>query len=87
MDISKLKQWKLFRAVYFYDGLGFIEGEESEDWFEKALAKNPAGASHVIGIPHDCDGHTHVELILEGKKENLEFVLELVARFLKVEND
>lgn len=72
------KTWKLFRCVYDEMGQFAIEGEWPEGRFEKSVDEDYGEIGYLIGTPLQLHGHTVVRVELEGSKENLEYVLELM---------
>ena len=82
-DLQKVKnvntsKWKLLRVIYDYDGIGPIEGAYPEDRFVEALEEGRGDVCWIIGTEIPYDGHICVRVELEGRKENLEHVLDLV---------
>jgi len=77
----KAKGWKLLRCIYDEMGQYAIEGDssgEEDNQFEKALEKDYGCVGWIIGKPIKLATSVHVRVILEGDKEILEYVLELV---------
>ncbi len=72
-------KWKLYRAIYGYDGLEYVEGQTMDaERFQEALTDGTV-FEWIIGTAIKLeDGNTIIRTELEGKKENLDLVLELV---------
>ena len=73
------KNWKIYRAIYDQMGLFVIEGENPKERFEKYHQEEYGELKYIIGL--DIGGTIRVEL--EGKKETLEYVLELIQNHHK----
>ncbi len=94
-DDDKRKDWKLCRAIYTNDSCEYyIEGDAFSDarfrhelnWLKNGLhrdARFVAGSriqGWLIGrVFHWKNGEVHIVKVLEGKKENLEYVLQTIA--------
>ena len=78
MKCANTTNWKLMRAIYSYDGIGPIEGEYPEERFVDALEEGRGDVCWIIGTERAHNGHICVSVELEGSKENLEHVLEVV---------
>ena len=76
----KSKDWKLLRCIYDHMGQFAIEGEYFglPDRFEKALAKDYGYVGWIIGKPIKHPGGITVKVVLEGQKDTLEYILELI---------
>lgn len=70
-------KWKMYRAIYDYDGLSYIEGDAWGDGKFKAAVAHGEDTDWIIGRAVRLNGETHIVAVLEGKKENLEYVLAL----------
>ena len=80
------KDWKLYRALYGYDGLEAVEGQTCDnERFKDALESGDYEDGWIIGRPFQWNNETHIVTVLEGKKETLEYVMGLMqaenARF------
>ena len=73
-------EWKLFRCMYDEMGMYAIEGEGTDGRFEKALAVDYAAVGWLIGQPVSYNGMVVVKVILEGEKEVLQYVLNLIGK-------
>ncbi len=72
-------KWKLYRCIYDEMGLSCVEGETGhEEQFKKHVKEGHYEISWLIGTAHDYHGNTIIRTELEGKKENLDLVLELI---------
>ena len=70
--------WQLCRAMYDQMGLRYIEDDTlDKQQFDKAVSEGE-GVSWIIGSLFQYLGNTCVRVELEGKKENLEHVMEMV---------
>lgn len=78
--ITMSKNWKIYRAIYDEMGLFSIEGEGPKDRFAKAIKDGYGELCYIIGSEYDNNGHVVIRTELQGKKENLEYVLELISR-------
>lgn len=72
------RNWKLFRCIYDEMGQYAIEGEGDDNQFEKCVEKGYGSIGWLLGKPIKHRGHIVVKVILEGDKEILEYVLELI---------
>ena len=79
MNISK---WKMYRVIYDYDGMYFVEGDTADaiEW-KRALAEaknEDTETSWIIGEPVKRNGDIIIKTILQGSKQILEMVLKLL---------
>ena len=75
-------RWKLYRCIYDYDGGRDIEGDSATDvTFQRRLREAESGVeiSWLIGTEIKYHGNTIICVELEGKKENLDLVLEMLG--------
>ena len=77
VDTSK---WKLYRAIYDYDGWIDIEGDSCTEVKFKSRLEEGEPVSLVIGIAIKLDtGDTAISVQLEGSKENLDLVMKMIV--------
>ena len=78
-----MKNWKLCRAIYDPQGLYMVEDEDPGRYKDFFKRKGYGDSGHVLAVVEDIDGKTYVDVKLEGEKEVLEEILELINHFFE----
>lgn len=76
-----MKDWQLLRCLYDYMGMSYIEIVEPIKFAEQVKKEGEANIGWILGtvIPYDNQpNNVIVRVELEGSKDNLEAVLELI---------
>lgn len=76
------KDWKLYRCIYDEMGLRCVEGQSFDgELFKRLVKEEHYEISWLIGTAIKLDnGNICIRTELEGKKENLELVLEMLGK-------
>lgn len=78
---DKRKGWQLCRAIYDYDGLSYIEGcTIDNERFREAEVEGYYPIKWIIGRAVELNRKTHIFVMLEGRKDDLEYVLGLMSK-------
>lgn len=73
------KQWKLYRAVYNSYGLMYVEGSWPKERFNHEAARG-YGIKYILGVRVKRNKHYEIDVMVEGPKEALEYILELIRK-------
>lgn len=82
MNKTDVSKWQIVKCIYDYLGMFYNEIEEPEETERYIKEKGDDCVGWFIGIVHELDdGRKCTEVLLEGNKEILEFVLDNLRNY------